>query len=95
MQRGKKPAPALCSVCGKPLPGPPGNYWTNYPSVKLVWAMVVAVLFLMLIQLIGWWALFVFPVGWLLSLSFFWTITIPALLLIPLIVLLEVTGSFG
>jgi hypothetical protein len=26
MQRGKKPAPELCRVCKKPLPGPPVNF---------------------------------------------------------------------
>jgi hypothetical protein len=93
MQRGRKPPPERCRICGKVLPGPPVNFWTNYPSIKLVWAMLVAVLILMLFPFIGWWVLVVFPAGWLLSLSFFWTITVPALLLIPLLFLLSVTGS--
>jgi hypothetical protein len=85
MQRGKKPPPARCTVCNKPLPGPPVNFWTNNPGLKLGWALLVAVLFLMLGQVIEWWAFVVFPVGWLLSLSFFWTITVPVLLLLLLL----------
>jgi hypothetical protein len=95
MQRGKKPAPARCRVCGKPLPGPPVNFWTNNPGLKLGWAILVAVLVLMLYQFIGWWTLVVFPVGWLLSLSFFWTITVPSLIAFFLLLVLAATGTLG
>jgi hypothetical protein len=88
MQRGKKPPPAHCTVCNKPLPGPPVNFWTENIVLKCGWAILVAVLVLILSQVIEWWALAVFPVGWLVSLSFFWTITVPILLLLPLLFLL-------
>jgi hypothetical protein len=95
LERGKKPAPALCRVCGKPLPGPPVNFWTNDPGLKLAWAILVAVLILMLFPFVGWWALVVFPVGWLISLSFFWTITVPSLIAFFLLVVLAASGNLG
>jgi hypothetical protein len=95
MQRGKKPSPARCSVCNKPLPGPPVNFWTNNPVLKLGWALFVAVLVLMLFPFIGWWVLVVFPIGWLVSLSFFWTITVPSLLAFVLLVVLAASGNLG
>jgi hypothetical protein len=95
LARGKKPPPARCRVCKNPLPGPPVNFWTNDPGLKLGWAIFVTVLVLMLYQFIGWWTLVVFPVGWLVSLSFFWTITVPSLLAFVLLLVLAATGTLG
>jgi hypothetical protein len=83
-QRGIKPAPARCRVCGKLLPKPVGNPWTNNPGIGLIWAILLAVLVPILLPLIGWWALVVFPVGWLLSQAFVWSIPLPMLILLVL-----------
>jgi hypothetical protein len=81
-QRGIKPPPARCRVCGKRLPKPVGNPWTNNVGIALIWAILIAFLVVYLFQFIGWWVLGVFPVGWLVSQSFFWTFTVPFLLLV-------------
>jgi hypothetical protein len=91
-RRGEKPPPARCRVCGKLLPGPPRDFWTNNPVLKLLWAVCIAVLVVSLSQFIDWWALVVFPIGWAVSLSFLWTITIPALLLVFLALVLGFSG---
>jgi hypothetical protein len=49
----------------------------------------------MLFQVIGWWALVVFPIGWFFSLSFFWTITVPSLIAFFLLVVLAASGYLG
>jgi len=92
MRRGTKPPPKRCRVCGKVLPGPPSDFWTNKLGVKLLWAVCIAVLILILSQVIDWWALVVFPIGWAVSLSFFWTIAIPSLLLVFLALVLGFSG---
>jgi hypothetical protein len=91
-RRGIKPSPARCRICGRVLLGPPSDFWTNKLSVKLLWAACIAVLILILSQFIDWWALVVFPIGWVVSLSFFWTITIPSLMLVFLALVLGFSG---
>jgi hypothetical protein len=83
-RRGTKPAPQHCTVCGKLLPGPPGNLWANNPGIALVWAILIAFLVVILSQFIDWWALVVFPIGWLVSQSFVWSIPLPVLIVILL-----------
>jgi hypothetical protein len=83
-RRGTKPPPQRCSVCGKLLPGPPGNLWTNNAGIALVWAILIAFLVVILSQVIDWWALVVFPIGWLVSQSFVWSIPLPVLIVILL-----------
>jgi hypothetical protein len=68
-------------VCGKRLPKPIGNPWTNNPAFGLIWAILLAVLVPILLPLIGWWALAVFPLGWLLSQTFVWSMPVPFLIL--------------
>jgi hypothetical protein len=92
-RRGIKPPPERCRVCGKVLPGPPGNMWTNNPGIALVWALLIAFLVIILFQFIGWWVLFVFPIGWLVSQSFLWSIPLPTLIVYVLLLLLELTGN--
>ena len=91
-RRGIKPPPARCRVCGKILPGPPKDFWTNNTGIKLLWAVCIAVLIVILSQFIDWWALVVFPIGWIISLSFWWTITIPSLILVCLALVLAFSG---
>jgi hypothetical protein len=78
LERGKPAVPERCGVCGRYHPGPPGNLWTNNPGIKLIWAVFVAVLVFLLSLFIGWWALTVFPVAWLVSQSFLWSLPLPA-----------------
>jgi hypothetical protein len=91
-QQGIKPPPKRCRICGRVLLGPPSDFWTNKLGLKLLWAVSIAVLFLSLGQFIDWWALVMFPIGWAVSLSFFWTITIPSLLLVFLALVLAFSG---
>jgi hypothetical protein len=53
-RRGRKPPPARCRICGKVLPGPPRDFWTNNPILKLLWAVCIAVLVVILSQVIDW-----------------------------------------
>ena len=94
-QRGIKPPPARCNVCGKLLPKPIGNPWTNNPAFGLIWAILIAVLVPILLPLIGWWALVVFPAGWLLSQTFVWSIPLPALFASVLLIVLGPTGALS
>jgi hypothetical protein len=93
MQRGRKPPPKRCQICGKVLPGPPGNVWTNNPVIALIWAILIAFLLVYLFPFIGWWVLGVFPVGWLLSQTFVWSIPVPFLILFMLSLFLSLTGN--
>jgi hypothetical protein len=92
-RRGTKPPPERCRICGKLLPGPPGNPWTNNPGIALVWALLIAVIVLILFPFIGWWVLVIFPIGWLVSQSFVWSIPLPALIVYGLLLFLELTGN--
>jgi hypothetical protein len=92
-RRGIKPPPARCRVCGKLLPKPVGNPWTNNPGIGLIWAFLIAVLVISLLPVIGWWALVIFPVGWLLSQTFVWSIPLPFLILFVLSLFLSLTGN--
>jgi hypothetical protein len=89
-----KPLPApvpRCRVCGKPLLIEE-EVWTSDPVLKFLWAVGVTSVFLLVFAFFDWWALFVFPVAWLVSLSFLWSLTIPALLLMVVVVFLGFTG---
>ncbi len=92
-RRGIKPPPARCTVCGKLLPKPVGNPWTNNQAVGLIWALLIAVLVVSLLPVIGWWALVIFPAGWLLSQTFVWSIPLPFLILFMLSLFLSLTGN--
>jgi hypothetical protein len=92
-RRGIKPPPARCTVCGKLLPKPVGNPWTNNPGIGLIWAILIAALVPILLPFIGWWALAIFPVGWLLSQTFVWSIPLPFLILFVLSLFLSLTGN--
>jgi hypothetical protein len=92
-RRGIIPPPARCRVCGKRLPKPIGNPWSNNVGIGLIWAILIAVLVPILLPLIGWWALVVFPVGWLLSQTFVWSIPLPFLILFMLSLFLSLTGN--
>jgi hypothetical protein len=82
LERGTKPPPERCPVCGKPLPAPAGNPWTNHGSVGIIWAFLLAVLVLGLLPVTGLWVFLMLPVGWLASQTFVWPIPVPLLLLV-------------
>jgi hypothetical protein len=81
-RQGIIPPPARCQTCGKRLPRPIGNPWSNNQGIALIWAILIAFLVVFLFPFIGWWVLGVFPAGWLLSQSFIWTFIVPFLLLV-------------
>jgi hypothetical protein len=83
-RRGIKPPPARCRICGMVLPKPVGNPWSNKWGIGLIWAILVAILVIGLIPVIDWWALVVFPAGWLLSQTFVWSMPVPFLILFVL-----------
>lgn len=61
-------------------------------AVQWLWAVSVAAVFLIVFAVAEWWALGVLPVAWLLSQSFYWSITIPTLFLMLVILFLGFTG---
>ena len=83
LRRGIKPPPKRCGICGTAIPVP-SDVWTNNRGIKLLWAFLLAILIVSLLPVIGWWALAVFPVGWLLSQTFVWSIPLPFLILLVL-----------
>jgi hypothetical protein len=77
----------------KPAPYDPfAEVWTSNPYLKLLWSLTVMAVVLLVFAFAEWWALIVFPVGWFVSLNFVYTITVPILLLIGVIVVLGTTG---
>jgi hypothetical protein len=94
-RRGIKPPPARCRVCGKLLPKPIGNPWTNHAGFGLIWAILLALLVLSLLPVIGWWALFAFPVGWLVSQTFVWSMPMPFIIWFVLLMILAATGTLS
>jgi hypothetical protein len=91
LRRGMKPPPKRCQICGKIIVYQ-SDLWTNNVWIKLLWAALITFLLVFLFQFIGWWVLWVFPIGWLLSQSFFWSITVPFLLLALWLIILGLSG---
>jgi hypothetical protein len=91
LRRGMKPPPKRCQICGTVLPAP-SDLWTNNRGIKLLWAAVIAFLVVFLFQFIGWWVLWVLPIGWLVSQPFFWTVTVPFAMLVVVWLILVPTG---
>jgi hypothetical protein len=67
------------------LPGPPKDFWTDKLGIKCLWALLIAVLIIILAPVLDWWALVVLPVAWVVSFSFWWSVTVPVLLLLLLL----------
>jgi hypothetical protein len=81
----------VCSVCGKPLPQST-ELWTDSLILKFLYSLAVAGLFVLLAFLAEWWALLIFPIGWAVSQSFLWTITVPLSLLLIFILFMSLFG---
>jgi hypothetical protein len=94
-RRGIIPPPARCRICGKLIPKPIGNPWTNNPGIGLVWATLLALLALSLLPVIGWWVLGIFPLGWLVSQTFVWSIPVPFIIWFVLLMILAETGTLS
>jgi hypothetical protein len=86
------PPSEFCWTCGKRHPRPVVTEWELPGAWQCPWAVGVTAVFLLLFAFFEWWALWVFPAAWLVSFSFFWSITIPVVLLIGVIIVLGATG---
>jgi hypothetical protein len=86
------PPSEFCWTCEKWHPRPMPQEW--HLPVELQWpfAAGVTVVILLVFAFVEWWALWVFPVAWLASFSFFWGVIIPGALLMVVIVFLAATG---
>jgi hypothetical protein len=89
---GRQPPPARCRVCGKLLPKPIANPWSNNPGIGLIWSILVAVLLCLLFPVLSWWVLALFPVSWLLSQTFVWSVALPGSIVFVLLLFLEMSG---
>jgi hypothetical protein len=66
--------------------------WTDSLTLKFLYALAISATFVLLAFLAEWWALLLFPVGWAVSQSFLWTITVPISLLLTVILILSLFG---
>jgi hypothetical protein len=90
LEWGRKPPPPLCPVCGKPLPQKPGEVWTSNPFLKLLWSCFVLLICTTVAWLWEWWALLVPVAGWIISLNFIYTITVPFFMFLAVVLILSV-----
>jgi hypothetical protein len=93
----KKPLPPpppseFCWTCEKWHPKPRPEEWHLPGAAHWPFAVGVTGVFLLVAFFCEWWAFAVFPVAWLVSFSFVWSILIPAALLVGVIMVLVVTG---
>jgi hypothetical protein len=86
------PPPEFCWTCEKWHPKPIPEEWHLPVALQWPFAVGVTAVFLLVYAFSEWWALWVFPVAWFVSFSFLWSVTIPALLLMVVIVFLGITG---
>jgi hypothetical protein len=66
--------------------------WTDSLPLKFLYSFAIACLFALFGVLFEWWALLIFPVGWAVSQSFLWTVTVPLSLLLLVTLLLSPFG---
>jgi hypothetical protein len=82
------PPSEFCWTCEKWHPRPSIEEESPPFVLQCLWARGVTAVFLLVFALVEWWALWVIPVRWAVSRSF----TIPAVLLVVVIVVLGVIG---
>ena len=89
----RKPPPPLapCPVCGKLIPKR-AKHWTEFVIVQFLWSCFVLGLFLLTLWQFGLWSLLVPVVAVAVTLSFWWSIVVPTLILLVLILLLSFFG---
>jgi hypothetical protein len=93
----KKPLPPpppseFCWTCEQWHPRPIPQEWHLPDELQWPFAVGVTAVMLLVFAFVEWWALWVFPVAWLVSFSFFWGVIIPGALLLVVIVFLAATG---
>ena len=66
--------------------------WTDSLPLKFTYAFAVACLFALFGFLFEFWALLIFPIGWAVSQSFLWTISVPLLLLLAAVLIMSLFG---
>jgi hypothetical protein len=66
--------------------------WTDSLPLKFTYAFAIACLFALFGILFEFWALLIFPIGWAVSQSFLWTITVPLSMLLLVIFILSLFG---
>ena len=81
----------VCRICGKPLMQP-AELWTDSLPLKFLYALAIACLFGLFGWLFEWWALLIFPIGWAVSQSFLWTISVPLLMLLAFVLFNSLFG---
>jgi hypothetical protein len=86
------PSPYWCMTCQRYHHRYVSQEWHLPAVLHWPWAVGVTAVFLLVVAFFEWWAFCVFPVAWLVSFSFFWSIVVPALLLAGVLVVLAATG---
>jgi hypothetical protein len=81
----------VCSICWKPLMQP-AELWTDSLPLKFLYALAIACLFGLFGWLFEWRALLIFPIGWAMSQSFLWTISVPLLMLLTFVLFMSLFG---
>jgi hypothetical protein len=86
------PPDEFCWTCGQWHPRPIPQEW--HLPVALQWPLAIGItaVFFLVYAFYEWWGLWVFPAGWLVLFSFFWSFVIPAALLLVVSVFLGATG---
>ena len=98
IQRGEKPQPRWCQFCNEYKPAltykPPATPqpWSKHWQLKLLWSLGLLALVLLFSSELGYWAVALLPVVWVIARSFFWTVVLPSLLFLVCTVLLSLAG---
>jgi hypothetical protein len=83
------PPPSVCCwTCEKWHPRSTPVEWQPPVALQCLCAVGVTIVFLIVFAFVDWWALAVFSIGWLVSLSFLWGVIIPAALLLLVVMVL-------
>jgi hypothetical protein len=93
LNAGRKPAQAIriCLVCGKAIL-PPATYWTDSLYFKLLWPPGVYAVFMFSLYQFGMWGLLVPLAAVVVSLSFWYSIVIPTILFVIVLIVLLALG---
>jgi hypothetical protein len=89
--RAVYPSREICNVCGKPL-YEAVDHWTDSLVLKLLWAVGVTGVFWLIGFFFGWVTVFVPLVAWAVSFSFLWSITVPTVLFLVVLLTISLVG---
>jgi hypothetical protein len=76
-----------CDICGRPT-NQSAELWTDSMVLKFLWSSFVLGAFCLVGWFFGWWALVVPVVAWIISWSFLYSITVPFVLFIVVLLIL-------